>query len=115
MTLTQPEDRTDPAARPRSAKAERGASSAIRTLYISQTGMTEPLGQSQVLSYLQGLARRGFAIELLSMEPAGTAPRELARIEEIARASGIAWRPLVRGASPRLSRKVYESAIAVAT
>ena len=95
------------------AKEERAEVGTIRCLYISQTGMTEPLGQSQVLAYLRGLARRGIAIELLSMEPAGTPPKDVARIEEQTRAAGIAWQPLVRGSSPRLSRKLYESAVGV--
>ena len=39
-------------------------------LYISYDGMLEPLGQSQVLSYLEVLAR-GRRIHLISFEKAG--------------------------------------------
>ena len=40
----------------------------MRALYISYDGMTDPLGRSQVLPYLQGLSERGHEITLLSCE-----------------------------------------------
>ena len=40
-------------------------------LYLSRTGMLEPLGQSQVLSYLKGLSR-SYRITLVSYESAPT-------------------------------------------
>ena len=39
-----------------------------RVLYISYDGMTDPLGQSQVIPYLEGLAARGYNITLISAE-----------------------------------------------
>ncbi len=39
-----------------------------KVLYISYDGMTDPLGQSQVIPYLEGLSREGFEITLLSCE-----------------------------------------------
>src|SRR4051812_34187192 len=41
-----------------------------RSLYLSHTGMTEPLGQSQVLPYLRGLTRAGWSVDLVAFEPA---------------------------------------------
>lgn len=38
------------------------------TLYISFDGLSDPLGQSQILPYVCGLARKGFHITLLSCE-----------------------------------------------
>ena len=37
-------------------------------LYISYDGMTDPLGQSQVLPYLSGLSKEGFKFHLISFE-----------------------------------------------
>ena len=37
-------------------------------LYISQNGITDHIGQSQVAPYLIGLAKMGFKIHLLSAE-----------------------------------------------
>src|SRR4030095_15014560 len=39
-----------------------------RVLYISYDGMTDPLGQSQVLPYLRGLAEAGHQIIIVSAE-----------------------------------------------
>lgn len=39
-----------------------------RILYISYDGMTDPLGQSQVLPYLVGLSAKGYQITILSCE-----------------------------------------------
>lgn len=39
-----------------------------KVLYISYDGMTDPLGQSQVLPYLSGLTRKGHTIHLISFE-----------------------------------------------
>ena len=40
----------------------------MRVLYLSHTGLTEPLGRSQVLPYVLGLARRGWDFTILSFE-----------------------------------------------
>ncbi len=37
-------------------------------LFISYDGMTDPLGQSQVIPYLKGLSKKGYSIFLLSCE-----------------------------------------------
>lgn len=41
---------------------------AQQVVYLSYDGMEEPLGQSQVLPYLRGLAERGHRFELVSFE-----------------------------------------------
>ncbi len=41
-----------------------------KILFISYDGMTDPLGQSQVIPYLQGLSKKGFHFFLLSCEKA---------------------------------------------
>lgn len=63
-------------------------------LYISYDGMTDPLGQSQVLPYLTGLADRGHRITLLSLEKPALFTRHRRAVEEICRTAGIAWHPL---------------------
>lgn len=82
----------------------------MRSLYVTQTGMAENLGQSQVLPYLRGLVRRGADVRLISYE-LGTLPAT-AR-EEIAarmRRDGIRWHPLVRKMPGPLLVKMKESA-----
>ncbi len=37
-------------------------------LYVSYDGMTDPLGQSQVLPYIEGLSKYGYQYTLISCE-----------------------------------------------
>ena len=48
---------------PRRRAGERG-----RILYLSMDGVLEPLGRSQIIAYLRGLAKLGFAYTLVSLE-----------------------------------------------
>ncbi len=77
----------------------------MRVLYITHYGIMEPLGQSQILPYLEGLAARGYAIDILSFEKqALLAERDRVRTQkESLDRSGIRWsfRPYRRGASLR--------------
>jgi glycosyltransferase involved in cell wall biosynthesis len=40
----------------------------IKVIYITFNGMTDPLGQSQVLPYLEGLSKKGIKFYLVSLE-----------------------------------------------
>jgi len=40
----------------------------LKTIYISYDGVLEPLGQSQILSYLKGLSKKNIKIYLISFE-----------------------------------------------
>ncbi len=66
-----------------------------RVLYLSQEGMAEPLGQSQVLSYLRGLAARGHEISLISFEQKAVHADKarMRALRESIEASGIHWYP----------------------
>ena len=66
----------------------------IGVIYISYDGMLEPLGQSQVLAYLERLAV-GRRVHLVSFEKAGDWAdfERRARIAERIRAAGIHWHP----------------------
>jgi glycosyltransferase involved in cell wall biosynthesis len=78
-------------------------------LYLSHNGMTEPLGRRQVLPYLVGLSGRGWRFTVISFEKPWTAlPDAMARVEEIASASGIVWRPLRYHHRPPLISTAYD-------
>jgi glycosyltransferase involved in cell wall biosynthesis len=72
----------------------------MRVLYVSYDGMTDPLGQSQVIPYLKGLAARGHQITVLSCEK----PRNFARNEKLVgrllAESGVVWEWLPYRNSP---------------
>jgi hypothetical protein len=40
----------------------------MNVIYISYDGMTDPLGQSQVIPYLIGLTKKGHNISIISCE-----------------------------------------------
>lgn len=82
----------------------------MRALYVSQNGMLENLGQSQVLPYLRGLAARDIAIDLLSFELPDADRDEIEALRSGLRDRGITWTPLQRRRDPRLQVKVAESA-----
>ena len=85
-------------------------------LYVSYDGMLEPLGQSQVLAYLEQLAP-GRRIHLISFEkPADWA--DIARRESLAKrigAAGIAWHPQTYHKRPSAPATAYDIAIGSAT
>ncbi len=69
-------------------------------LYLSYDGMTDPLGQSQVLPYLTGLAKRGYKIALISFEKPTRFKDHHLHIQSICKEAGIEWHPLTYTSKP---------------
>ncbi len=69
-------------------------------LFISYDGMTDPLGQSQVIPYLQGLSKYGYNIYLLSCEKEQVFSQKKEIIKKIISESGITWVPLIYTKKP---------------
>jgi hypothetical protein len=65
-----------------------------KILFISYDGMTDPLGQSQVIPYLQGLSKAGYQIFLLSCEKKQVYEQNKAAIQQLLDESKIKWIPL---------------------
>lgn len=81
----------------------------MRVAYVSHTGMTEPLGQSQVLPYVEGLARSGFRMNIVAFEPRGATDMEVAAVAERLRSNGIGYLWSRRSLSQALPVKVAEA------
>ncbi|MEI9956311.1 MAG: hypothetical protein WDM90_08425 [Ferruginibacter sp.] len=64
---------------------------AKKILFISYDGMTDPLGQSQVIPYLQGLSKHGYKIFLLSCEKEQVFLQQKATIENLLIPFNITW------------------------
>lgn len=85
-----------------------------RILYISYDGVLEPLGESQVIGYLEQLAQ-GWSITLLSFEK----PRDLAdavrrrAMMERLKAAGIRWIPKRYHHRPYVPAKLFDVMVAV--
>ena len=56
--------------------------------------MTDPLGQSQVIPYLQGLSKAGYRIFLLSCEKKQVVEQNKTAIQQLLDESNITWIPL---------------------
>lgn len=64
-----------------------------QVLYLSYDGMTDPLGQSQVLPYLIGLSKKGYVFTLISFEKLDRFEKDKATIQKICDDSNIDWKP----------------------
>ena len=84
--------------------------SLVKVLYISYDGILEPLGQSQVLSYLQFLSNRQLRFFLITFEKARgkTASREYVRIQKQLSERGIDWTYLHYHKTPRVLATSYD-------
>ncbi|MFZ1785134.1 MAG: glycosyltransferase [Ferruginibacter sp.] len=71
-----------------------------KILFISYDGMTDPLGQSQVLPYLLGLSKHGHKIFLLSCEKKEVFSQNKGIIENLVRDTGITWIPMAYTKNP---------------
>jgi glycosyltransferase involved in cell wall biosynthesis len=79
-----------------------------KVLYISYDGMTDPLGQSQVLPYLGALSSQGYRFTILSFEKKERFEKERHLIEKITADSAICWEPLLFTKNPPVLSKIYD-------
>lgn len=84
----------------------------LPVLYISYDGMLEPLGQSQVLGYLEVLCNDG-PVHLISFEKEAdrTDSRRMDAMHARLRAAGIRWYPLAYHKTPTAPATAYDIAI----
>lgn len=70
-------------------------------LYLSYTGMTDPLGQSQVLAYLTALSQKGiYRFVIVSFEKPEAYQRLRDTVEDLCAKAGIEWHPLSYTSKP---------------
>ena len=86
----------------------------ISVLYISYTGLLDPLGQSQVLQYVLGLARQHRMTLLTFERPAALCQHnQLAAIREQCITAGVDWHYLTYHNRPNLPATAYDTAMGV--
>jgi len=71
-----------------------------KVLFISYDGMTDPLGQSQVIPYLQGLSKHGYQIFLLSCEKKEVVEQNTPTVKKMLEGYNIQWVPLAYTKKP---------------
>ena len=82
-------------------------------LYVTYDGLLEPLGASQVLPYVVGLARRGFGLEVLSFEKREDLHRAGA-VQELAASlasEGVGWTCRRYHGRPTLPATLFDVAV----
>ncbi len=74
-------------------------------LYVSYDGLSDPLGQAQVLPYIENLTAKGYKFHILSAEKDKTAIPQLdARLKE----KGIGWTPVLYHKKPPVLSTLYD-------
>ncbi|MEX0812146.1 MAG: glycosyltransferase [Chitinophagales bacterium] len=84
------------------------ASEKISALYLCYDGMTDPLGQSQVIPYLKGLAKKGVAFHLISFEKKQAFQKNKALISTILKEANIHWHPLKYTKQPPVLSTLFD-------
>jgi glycosyltransferase involved in cell wall biosynthesis len=79
-----------------------------QVLFISYDGLTDPLGQSQILPYVLGLTRHGYEFTILSCEKPGRYEQRKHVIDEIIRQYPVNWVPLPYHKNPPVLSSVYD-------
>jgi len=85
----------------------------LRSLYICYLSLADPLVETQVVAYLEGLARRGHTIHLLTFEPPGERGRAAAVGATLER-RGITWHSLTYHKRPSLPATIYDTLVGAA-
>jgi len=80
----------------------------MKVLYLSYDGMCDALGRSQVIPYLQGLAKKGHRIHIISCEKKENFKKDGSKISRILSDSHIGWTPLKFTTYPPFASKVYD-------
>jgi glycosyltransferase involved in cell wall biosynthesis len=77
-------------------------------LYLSYDGMTDPLGQSQVLPYIIGLSKKGYKFHLVSFEKPNRYKQNRKVIERLCSENEIEWHPLMYTKRPPLLSTIWD-------
>ena len=81
---------------------------AIPVLYISYDGMTDSLGQSQVIPYLIGLTKKGYSFTLISCEKEENYIQNKSKIKNILDQNNISWFPISYTKKPPVLSTIYD-------
>lgn len=77
-------------------------------LFISYDGMTDPLGQSQVIPYLEGLTKQGYRFTILSCDKPQKYQAHKAEVEKLLENLPIKWVSLPYHKNPPVLSSVYD-------
>lgn len=79
-----------------------------KVLYLSYDGITDPLGQSQILPYLTGLTAYGHEFHLIGFEKKEAMYSQANAVKDTIREKPITWIPLTYHKSPPVLSTLYD-------
>ena len=79
-----------------------------KVLYITYDGLTDPLGQSQILPYLTELSKNGYSFTILSFEKKDRFSKNEETIRRLIEPYPIQWVPLFFTSKPPVLAKLYD-------
>jgi glycosyltransferase involved in cell wall biosynthesis len=86
----------------------------LRALYICYLSLSDPLVHTQVVAYLERLARRGHVVHLLTFDPPLPQERRAELASDLER-RGIAWHSLRYHKRPSLPATIFDVLVGAAT
>ena len=87
---------------------QRMTSDTLQVLYLSYDGLTDPLGQSQILPYLCGLSAEGYRITVVSFEKPERFATGKQAIEALCLRHNLHWVPLLYHRKPPVASTIYD-------
>jgi len=79
----------------------------MKILFLTYDGLTDPLGQSQVIPYLAGLSNRGYSITVVSSEKK-SASSAVADIKQLLEKHNITWHSIEYTKYPQVLSTLYD-------
>jgi len=80
----------------------------MKILYLTYDGLSDPLGRSQVIPYLMGLAEKQFDITIVSFEKRNASSLLHDKIQEKLSSKNIKWIPLIYTKRPPLFATLFD-------
>jgi len=80
----------------------------LRALYLTYDGLTDSLGQSQIIPYLEGLSKRGHEIHILSCEKPHRYRAHAKTIRTLLEKEKIRWFPISYNKKPPVVSAVWD-------
>ncbi|MBX9866153.1 MAG: glycosyltransferase [Burkholderiales bacterium] len=77
-------------------------------LFISYDGLTDPLGQSQILPYMIGLSKAGYKVHILSCEKPSRLEQFIDVVSAITKLNNIVWSYTLFTSSPPILAKMLD-------
>lgn len=87
----------------------------FNVLYITYDGLTDPLGQSQIIPYLKGLSKKGHTFTILSCEKKDRFEKGYKDLAQTLAKHSIDWKPLIYHKNPPVLSTVFDVYIMMRT